>query len=59
MPPPVVNRELKPKRKLSDSLSVSSNTEPSSPRAAPCVDRKLKPNAVATVSTFLNYILIN
>ena len=43
MPPPVVNRDLKPKRKLSDSLSSSSNPEPSSPRNAPSVDRKLKP----------------
>ncbi|EFA02351.1 protein daughter of sevenless [Tribolium castaneum] len=43
MPPPIVNRDLKPKRKLSDSLSSSSNPEPSSPRGAPSVDRKLKP----------------
>lgn len=43
MPPPVVNRGLKPKRKLSDTLSISSNTEPSSPRPAPSIDRKLKP----------------
>ncbi|CAG9823182.1 unnamed protein product [Phaedon cochleariae] len=45
MPPPAVNRELKPRRKLSDSLSTASNPEPSSPRHAPApsVDRKLKP----------------
>ncbi|CAH0559967.1 unnamed protein product [Brassicogethes aeneus] len=44
MPPPKVNRGLKPKRKLSDSLSVSSAQDPPSPRAnAPSVDRKLKP----------------
>ncbi|CAG9858630.1 unnamed protein product [Phyllotreta striolata] len=43
MPPPLVNRELKPKRKLSDSHSISSNPEPPSPRNAPSVDRKLKP----------------
>ncbi|KRT84959.1 hypothetical protein AMK59_2789, partial [Oryctes borbonicus] len=43
IPPPVVNRGLKPKRKLSDTLSISSNPEPSSPRLAPSVDRKLKP----------------
>lgn len=43
MPPPVVNRGLKPKRKLSDTLSVSSSIEPPSPRLAPSVDRKLKP----------------
>lgn len=43
MPPPVVNRDLKPKRKLSDSHSISSNPEPPSPRIAPSVDRKLKP----------------
>ncbi|XP_050509898.1 GRB2-associated-binding protein 1 isoform X1 [Diabrotica virgifera virgifera] len=43
MPPPMVNRELKPKRKLSDSHSISSNPEPPSPRSAPSVDRKLKP----------------
>lgn len=43
MPPPAVNRELKPKRKLSDTLSSCSNPEPSSPRSAPSVDRKLKP----------------
>ncbi|GJQ75211.1 putative PH domain protein [Trypoxylus dichotomus] len=45
--PPVVNRGLKPKRKLSDTLSVSSNPEPSSPRLAPSVDRKLKPTTTA------------
>ncbi|KAJ8946278.1 hypothetical protein NQ318_023129, partial [Aromia moschata] len=28
MPPPAVNRDLKPKRKLSDSHSISSNPEP-------------------------------
>ncbi|KAL1506329.1 hypothetical protein ABEB36_005715 [Hypothenemus hampei] len=46
MPPPTVNRDLKPRRKLSDTLSTSSNTEPPSPRnipGAPSVDRKLKP----------------
>ncbi|RZC36124.1 daughter of sevenless [Asbolus verrucosus] len=43
LPPPIVNRDLKPKRKLSDTLSSSSNPEPSSPRSAPSVDRKLKP----------------
>lgn len=43
MPPPQINRNLKPKRKLSDSLSVASNTEPSSPRPAPTVDRSCKP----------------
>lgn len=43
MPPPMVNRELKPRRKLSDSHSISSNPEPPSPRNAPSVDRKLKP----------------
>lgn len=43
MPPPIVHRELKPKRKLSDSLSISSMNEPPSPRGAPSVDRKLKP----------------
>ncbi|XP_017784665.1 PREDICTED: GRB2-associated-binding protein 2 [Nicrophorus vespilloides] len=44
MPPPVVNRCLKPKRKLSDTRSIASSTaEPPSPRPAPCVDRKLKP----------------
>lgn len=43
MPPPIVHRELKPKRKLSDSLSISSMNEPPSPRGAPTVDRKLKP----------------
>ncbi|XP_050307822.1 protein daughter of sevenless [Anthonomus grandis grandis] len=44
MLPPTVNRELKPKRKLSDTHSTSSNTEPPSPRtAAPSIDRKLKP----------------
>ncbi|CAG9762314.1 unnamed protein product [Ceutorhynchus assimilis] len=44
MPPPTVNRELKPRRKLSDAPSTSSTTEPPSPRTqAPSVDRKLKP----------------
>lgn len=44
MPPPIVNRGLKPKRKLSDSVSVASlNPEPSSPRFGPSIDRKLKP----------------
>ncbi|XP_044748247.1 protein daughter of sevenless [Coccinella septempunctata] len=43
MPPPIVHRELKPKRKLSDSLSICSMNEPPSPRSAPSVDRKLKP----------------
>ncbi|XP_066145355.1 protein daughter of sevenless [Euwallacea fornicatus] len=44
MPPPSVNRDLKPRRKKSDSLSTSSTAEPPSPRiAAPSVDRKLKP----------------
>ncbi|XP_056639103.1 GRB2-associated-binding protein 1 [Diorhabda sublineata] len=43
MLPPTVNRELKPKRKSSDSHSVASNPEPSSPRNVPSVDRKLKP----------------
>lgn len=44
IPPPAVNRDLKPKRKLSDTHSNCSNTEPPSPRnAAPTVDRKLKP----------------
>ncbi|KAK9877670.1 hypothetical protein WA026_019341 [Henosepilachna vigintioctopunctata] len=43
MPPPMVNRELKPKRKLSDSVSISSNNDPPSPRGAPSIDRKLKP----------------
>lgn len=44
MPPPVVNRELKPRRKLSDAHSSCSNTEPPSPKTAgPTVDRKLKP----------------
>ncbi|XP_074032240.1 daughter of sevenless isoform X2 [Leptinotarsa decemlineata] len=43
MAPPMVNRELKPKRKLSDSHSITSNPEPPSPRNAPSVDRKLKP----------------
>lgn len=42
MPPPVINRDLKPRRKLSDSHSICSN-EPPSPRGAPSVDRKLKP----------------
>ncbi|XP_022918658.1 protein daughter of sevenless [Onthophagus taurus] len=42
-PPPVVNRGLKPKRKLSDTRSITSNPEPSSPRLAPNVDRHLKP----------------
>ncbi|CAH1954033.1 unnamed protein product [Acanthoscelides obtectus] len=40
MPPPAVNRELKPRRKLSDSQS---SAEPPSPRGAPCVLRQLKP----------------
>lgn len=44
MPPPVVNRGLKPRRKLSDSVSVTSNPEPSSPRSGPSIDRKLKPS---------------
>ncbi|XP_060532257.1 GRB2-associated-binding protein 1 [Cylas formicarius] len=43
MPPPAINRELKPRRKLSDSHSTGSNPEPPSPRNAPSVDRKLKP----------------
>ncbi|KAH1019621.1 hypothetical protein HUJ04_009413 [Dendroctonus ponderosae] len=44
MPPPTVNRDLKPRRKLSDTLSTSSYNEPPSPRTlAPSVDRKLKP----------------
>ncbi|XP_076273542.1 daughter of sevenless isoform X2 [Rhynchophorus ferrugineus] len=43
-PPPFVNRELKPKRKLSDAHSTCSINEPPSPRnAGPSVDRKLKP----------------
>lgn len=41
--PPAVNRGLKPKRKLSDSLSIASVTEPSSPQSGPSIDRKLKP----------------
>lgn len=51
MPPPKVNRGLKPKRKLSDSLSVASSTEPNSPRLAPSVDRKLKPSTTLTLPT--------
>ncbi|KAF5272571.1 hypothetical protein FQR65_LT04910 [Abscondita terminalis] len=43
MPPPQINRSLKPKRKLSDSVSITSSNEPSSPRPAPCVDRTCKP----------------
>lgn len=43
-PAPVVNRGLKPGRKLSDSASVCSLAEPPSPRAAPTIDRKLKPS---------------
>ncbi|KAF5277604.1 hypothetical protein FQA39_LY06097 [Lamprigera yunnana] len=43
MPPPQINRSLKPKRKLSDSVSVTSSNEPSSPRPAPSVDRSCKP----------------
>lgn len=44
-PAPVVNRGLKPGRKLSDSASVCSLVEPPSPRMAPSIDRKLKPSA--------------
>lgn len=57
MPPPAVNRDLKPKRKLSDSHSISSNPEPSSPRsatAAPTIDRKLKPPTSIPVSRSLH-----
>ncbi|XP_019881614.1 GRB2-associated-binding protein 1 isoform X2 [Aethina tumida] len=43
MPPPAVDRGLKPKRKLSDTHSIGSVQEPASPRGAPSVDRKLKP----------------
>lgn len=43
--PPLVNRCLKPGRKLSDSASICSLPEPSSPRSAPNVDRKLKPSS--------------
>lgn len=50
MPPPIVNRDLKPKRKLSDSLSISSNPEQPSPRLAPSVDRHLKPINLLPVS---------
>lgn len=54
MPPPAVNRELKPKRKLSDSHSISSNPEPPSPRnTGPSVDRKLKPPTPLQVRYFL------
>lgn len=47
--PPVVNRTLKPGRKLSDSASICSLPEPSSPRLAPNVDRKLKPSTQGSV----------
>lgn len=43
MPPPQINRRLKPIRKLSDTVSITSSTEPSSPRLAPSVDRSCKP----------------
>lgn len=43
MPPPQINRSLKPKRKLSDSVSITSSNEPSSPRPAPSVNRSCKP----------------
>ncbi|XP_031339371.1 protein daughter of sevenless isoform X2 [Photinus pyralis] len=43
MPPPQINRRLKPKRKLSDAVSITSSNEPSSPRLAPSVDRSCKP----------------
>lgn len=51
MPPPTINRSLKPKRKLSDSLSVTSSTEPSSPRPAPSVDRTRKPHIMCQGSS--------
>lgn len=44
-PPPAVDRGLKPKRKLSDSLSIASLTEPPSPQSGPSIDRTLKPVA--------------
>lgn len=46
-PAPMVNRGLKPGRKLSDSASVSSLVEPPSPRptTAPTIDRTKKPSA--------------
>lgn len=54
MPPPAVNRELKPRRKLSDSHSISSNPEPPSPRnTGPSVDRKLKPPTPLQVCSFI------
>lgn len=57
MPPPIVNRDLKPKRKLSDSHSISSNPESTSPRIAPSVDRKLKPPTPLQVSRFTVWIV--